>query len=263
MTMNEKKPTEYQGLQVIGGGLPRTATTSLHNALETLGYAPCHNFRMHIIGDTLPYTHTRTWQRLFDPQTPKSTRRALLHNLYTSTAAPAAVDCPTCYFVDDLIEMYPDAKVVLSIRSSPSAWKTSFAATIGRVATPSMKFATFFFPGMTFGVIPLLTRMDELSQRRYGCAWGEEAAYERHNEWVKRVVPEERLLVFEPKMGYEVLCEFLGVEAPRDGEGRVSGFPRVNESKGFERALGVFAWVGYGSWVLVIGVVVGVVRRFM
>lgn len=44
-----QKP-QFQGktkdtLQVIGAGLPRTGTTSLKAALETLGFDPCHHMR--------------------------------------------------------------------------------------------------------------------------------------------------------------------------------------------------------------------------
>ncbi|KAK4497049.1 hypothetical protein PRZ48_011498 [Zasmidium cellare] len=211
--MTEKTTSSYKGLQVIGAGLPRTATTSLHNALETLGYAPCHTFRTHISGDNLPYTHVRTWQKALDLQHDKPARQALLRLLYSSTGVPAAVDAPTCLFVDDLVEIYPEAKIVLGVRSSPAAWRTSFNATIGRVMSPSMKRATYLFPGMRFGLHPLLDRMDALSRQRYGYAWSDwesEEACTKHNEWVKSVVPKERLLVFEPKMGYEGLCEFLG-----------------------------------------------------
>lgn len=32
-------------LRIIGAGLPRTGTTSLKAALETLGFDPCHHMR--------------------------------------------------------------------------------------------------------------------------------------------------------------------------------------------------------------------------
>jgi hypothetical protein len=40
--------------------------------------------------------------------------------------------------------------------------------------------------------------------------------FEQHVEEVKRVVPPERLLVFEARQGWEPLCAFLGVAVPVD-----------------------------------------------
>jgi hypothetical protein len=43
-------------------------------------------------------------------------------------------------------------------------------------------------------------------------------------------VPAERLLVYEVKEGWEPLCEFLGVEAPKD-----EPFPHLNDTDAFRR----------------------------
>ena len=66
-----------------------------------------------------------------------------------------------------------------------------------------------------------------IEQRTFGGRiWDREHAisvYERHNEEVKRSVPEEKLLVYEVKEGWEPLCRFLGKEVPDEP------FPRVND----------------------------------
>jgi len=54
------------------------------------------------------------------------------------------------------------------------------------------------------------------------------AVYERHNEEVKRVIPAERLLVFEAKDGWKPLCDFLGVPVPEQP------YPRNNTSEEFK-----------------------------
>jgi hypothetical protein len=48
--------------------------------------------------------------------------------------------------------------------------------------------------------------------------------FERHNEEVRRRVPEEKLLVYEVSEGWRPLCEFLGVEEPD------KPFPRLNDT---------------------------------
>ena len=57
------------------------------------------------------------------------------------------------------------------------------------------------------------------------------AAQKRFLEWneeVKQAVPADRLLVFEPKQGWEPLCRFLGKPVPDQP------FPHVNDTQGFK-----------------------------
>jgi hypothetical protein len=53
--------------------------------------------------------------------------------------------------------------------------------------------------------------------------------YEAHNEKVRQRVPKDRLLEFNVKEGWGLLCDFLGYEVP-DWE-----FPRVNDRAEFNR----------------------------
>jgi hypothetical protein len=46
--------------------------------------------------------------------------------------------------------------------------------------------------------------------------------FKRHNAEVQRVIPANRLLVFEASQGWEPLCQFLGVATPE------APFPRAN-----------------------------------
>ncbi|MEK6222919.1 MAG: hypothetical protein N2D54_11795, partial [Chloroflexota bacterium] len=49
--------------------------------------------------------------------------------------------------------------------------------------------------------------------------------FEAHIDEVKRVVPSEKLLIFQVKDGWEPLCKFLGVTIP------ARPFPHVNDRK--------------------------------
>ena len=56
---------------------------------------------------------------------------------------------------------------------------------------------------------------------------GEEASIKFYNDWVeevKRTVPEDRLLIFSVKEGWEPLCKFLELPIPEQP------FPRTNDS---------------------------------
>jgi hypothetical protein len=53
------------------------------------------------------------------------------------------------------------------------------------------------------------------------------------NEEVKQTVPPEKLLVFEPKEGWEPLCKFLGKPVPDQP------FPHVNDTQAFKDMVAV------------------------
>jgi hypothetical protein len=54
------------------------------------------------------------------------------------------------------------------------------------------------------------------------------AAYERHNERVRRGVPAERLVDWQPGDGWAPICDALGVPVPCDP------FPHENSSEQFQ-----------------------------
>ena len=56
-------------------------------------------------------------------------------------------------------------------------------------------------------------------------------AYERWNQEVEDTVPSERLLVWDPKEGWEPLCEFLEVPVPE------TPLPHVNDTENFQKNL--------------------------
>ena len=63
-----------------------------------------------------------------------------------------------------------------------------------------------------------------------------------HNEAVKRVVPSERLLVWEVDEGWGPLCEFLGVAVPD------TPLPHANEREAFVERVVAGALDALGSW---------------
>jgi Sulfotransferase domain len=92
------------------------------------------------------------------------------------------------------------------------------------------------------GTMSLKVALEELG---FGPCYHMSEVFERWNEEVKRRVPDERLLVYEVKEGWEPLCDFLGVAVP-DGE----PFPHLNDAETFRkmlrrrRALASAAFVG-------------------
>ena len=79
--------------------------------------------------------------------------------------------------------------------------------------------------------------------------------YHRHNEWVRKVVPRERLLEFNPSEGWEPLCKFLQVPVPRSPDGNVLEYPRTNDSTQYGRMVAILMVVGVLSWLLLSGTI--------
>ena len=121
------------------------------------------------------------------------------------------------------MDVYPDAKVLLSVRDADS-WVKSMENTItqiffGDTLMHHLARAQYNIDPNYAAWIDLLTEMNFGDERG---AWrgtnGEPGpmaeAYERWNQEVKDTVPADRLLVWDPKEGWEPLCEFLEVDVP-------------------------------------------------
>src|SRR5215469_1351729 len=98
-------------MQVIGAGLPRTATLTQKISLEMLGIGPCYHM-VNVLSDlslvpqwAAAFDGGADWDKIFGP-------------------AQSSVDWPGSFFWRELAEYYPEAKVLLSVRSSGS-WANS------------------------------------------------------------------------------------------------------------------------------------------
>ncbi len=67
------------------------------------------------------------------------------------------------------------------------------------------------------------------------------AHYQQHIEEVKSAVPADRLLIFSVDQGWEPLCKFLGVPAPKDA------FPNVNDRTAIKK---VIAGMTRGAYII-------------
>jgi hypothetical protein len=217
-------------VKVIGAGFGRTGTTSLKAALEKLGFDPCY----HMTEVFAHPEHADFWISAW--------RKEPVDWEGVIGGYEATVDWPACTFYEELMERYPDAKVLLSVRD-PESWYQSTRSTIYEL--------TKLIEGSTisrwiFGLMSLLI-FGGFTGRRSSLAndiiWEgtfdgrfEDKDYaievfERHNEEVKHRVPPERLLVYEVKQGWGPLCEFLSVPEPDEP------FPRLNDTAQMRRGM--------------------------
>ncbi|MFI6504317.1 sulfotransferase family protein [Nonomuraea typhae] len=207
-------------LNVIGAGLPRTGTSSMKAALERLGFGPCY----HMYEILTHPGHVDRWQ-------PVATGGPMdwegVFEGYRSTQ-----DWPASHFYRELAELYPEAKVVLTVRD-PVRWHASMQTLIDGPRSLAARDA----PPAAAQVLGQLRRMMPVMDTIRRAAMGPDFPmtadmpplevsmefFALHTETVKRTIPADRLLVFDVREGWEPLCAFLGVAVPDEP------FPHLND----------------------------------
>ncbi|KAJ9644067.1 hypothetical protein H2201_007783 [Coniosporium apollinis] len=124
----------------------------------------------------------------------------------------AVLDNPGSACVDDLIILYPDAKVILTKRASATTWLDSYHGIGIELASPTFRYLTYWTPAAGSSS-RLMAAWLAINAKRFNIpAKPSVALYGAHNAWMRKITPAERLLEFEPEMGWAPLCAFLGKE---------------------------------------------------
>ncbi|KAH6641161.1 P-loop containing nucleoside triphosphate hydrolase protein [Chaetomium tenue] len=254
--VSESRP--LRPMQVLSLGMPKTGTASMAAAYRILGLQDVH----HGIDAIFTYpSDFAVFSRAADatfPTLPTYTGKPFTRADWDAAFGPCeAVTDLAPLFAAQLIDAYPEAKVVLVEREMES-WYRSTAAALDMFfgAVP-----TFFIEV----VEPMIgscagPASKKLLQGYYGARTGEEAKanarqrYVQHYEMVRKMVPKEKILEFRLADGWGPLCEFLGKPVPDEP------FPRLNEAvafKNMEREWRMQHWSNfkriYGRWVVAAG----------
>jgi hypothetical protein len=213
-------------MKVIGAGLPRSATTTQMFAFEQLGFAPCYHMRdlLMDLENGLPL-----WEAAIDG---KPDWAAIFGE------ARSTCDWPSAFFYRELMEQYPDAKVLLSVRGAEE-WSRSMEKTIwgmwhGDTILHHLNDARCVVDPLWARYIALMSRMNFSETGAFAGADDMPklmAAMERWNQQVQADVPAERLLVWKPEEGVEPIAEFLEVPLPEEE------LPRLNDTKAFREGI--------------------------
>lgn len=210
-------------IQVIGAGFGRTGTLSLKKALEELGFSKCY----HMIELLQHPEHVQFWEQVSAGQPV---------NWETLFAGyQAIVDFPGNYYYLNLLEAYPTAKVILTVRD-PESWYESTLNTIYKAGpTPLQKLMMalqFPFSPRSRQAVRIFQLANRVWQQDFQGKFEEKdfaiGVFNYHIEQVKQTVPAERLLVYQVEEGWEPLCRFLDKPVPVD-----QPFPRLNERASF------------------------------
>jgi Sulfotransferase domain len=201
-------------LQVIGAGVGRTGTHSLKLALERLLGAPCY----HMLEVFERPDDVEQWRQA------SRSEEVDWDNMFGGYAA--AVDWPTAAYYDVLMEMYPDAIVLLSTRRNADEWWTSASSTI----FAAIDRVSDFPAAMEQMIFEMLDARFTPDWREKGASM---AAYLLHNDEVMMQVPSDRLVEWQPGDGWGPICEALGLPQPDEP------FPHANSAAEFRAMTGL------------------------
>lgn len=199
-------------LEIIGPGFGRTGTHALKLALERLGFGPAHHmFEVRDKPEQLP-----NWEAAARGE------RVDWDDVFRGYRSQ--VDFPGARYWRELVQRYPKAKVILTVRD-PEAWFDSVEATINPFLAARGKHPSSHVNAiaeMGYQTVAVQVFDERLTDRDHATR-----VFRRHIAEVQSEIAPDRLLTFDVRNGWGPLCEFLGAETPDDP------FPKTNSSKVF------------------------------
>lgn len=249
MGQNVSTPKPGTELQVIGAGLPRTGTSSFNAALEHLLDGPSYHGGTQISrGSPIEIQSWISVLRYWNAGNPKDreTMKDLIQQQLKGYAA--VTDAPCAQLVPELLEIYPNAKVICTVRD-PEAWTKSLAQIRGLALMWFLRGVLLPLPGMRH--FPEYASHLSVQWEKLYVTKAHEVGvdtYNRHIAYLKENVPSDRLFFVNVKDGWEPLCSALGKETPKD-----IPFPRFNDSEAIEETAKYHVQRGLVRWAGIIG----------
>ncbi|KAF5965410.1 hypothetical protein FCOIX_12975 [Fusarium coicis] len=192
---------------------------SLADALAILGISPIYHMRE--IGKN---NHADLWTALMYEKFDKGGSSKPMGNLVTILWNYEGVsDYPAAIFVDELLAAYPEAAVILTVRSEDS-WAKSMKQTIVHY--------------LEHRVIDETTPMAVMSRTYSKFCWDDDfeknglALFRQHNEQVRLAATERKFLEYTVGDGWEPLCAFLETPVPEN-----IPFPRKDDWLGYKKQI--------------------------
>lgn len=198
----------------------------MRKALNILGVGPTHH--MHELGASSPLREP--WLDLVrrdpvrrdpverDPEKAATPNWEMLFDGYHS-----CVDWPSAFYWRSLVDEFPEAKVLLTMRSAESWWSSFEATILKNIQTDDDQ----------TGFSKLLVN-DQVFEGRPGEKSHAIRLYNRNVEEVIETVDTERLLVHNLGDGWGPLCKWLDLPVPE------IEYPHGNTSKQFNQRMATY-----------------------
>ena len=204
-------------MKIICAGYSKTGTKSIAKALRHLGFnvfdweEQMFDFRDH-------------WFDVFQNGAKPDVKRVYQN-------ADVCIDMPGCFFYEEILEVFPDCKVLLSVREEDS-WIESLVRQLDSVyalrtktsttLSPTSRKMNYVLDSFLNAAIGSFNTKSTFVMRKH---------YRIHNHRVKSIVPPDKLLVYNVKEGWKPLCDFLECEVP------TVAFPRENVKAEITKAI--------------------------
>ncbi|KAH8803388.1 P-loop containing nucleoside triphosphate hydrolase protein [Xylogone sp. PMI_703] len=221
--IDRRQCTRVVPMKVLILGLGRTGTSSMREAMKQLGFIDTYHM-MSVSIENPP--DALLWLNAFaakyengPPFTRENWDQLLGH-------CQAVCDWPAIAFAKELVETYPEAKVILTNRDVDSWYASTLKTVYWRVTEPEIQWLQYVSWGAGY-YYPMLKKFFDTFFEGDFEGKGKEI-FLRHYEEVRQLVPKDRLLEFKVTEGWGPLCEFLEVPKPL---GR--SFPHVNDNTNF------------------------------
>ncbi|MCJ1288176.1 hypothetical protein MMC26_007531 [Xylographa opegraphella] len=222
-SVDPRSRTRKVEMQVLVIGMMRTGTKSIKAGLEQIGFHHVY----HMTSAMKNPKDCDMWAQAFDAKF-HGKGQMLTRKEWDQLLGDcdACIDVPTAAFMPELIEAYPNAKVIVSMRD-PDKWYASLMATVGKRAI-NLRLILLGICDRFF-----LARFNPFARSMMTGMYGEDLKDAEHvkkryldfYDEVRRLVPEHKRLEYHLGDGWGPLCNFLGKDAPK------TEFPFINESK--------------------------------
>lgn len=236
--IDQDERTRKLPMQVLVLGMCRTGTTSISVALRNLKYTP-YQMREALLKpqdlalwqEAINVTLLPPQERSFGQESQSPYGKAEFDKLLGDY--DALLDIPGCVFAKELIEAYPEAKVILTKRAY-TVWEQSMQESIWCLETWSLfRICRILNVTKLAGLMNLVHSVFHVhSGNQYGGP-GSQSAYEKHYDTVRSLVPKDRLLELDTdsNLTWGPLCDFLGKEVPKEQ------YPNLNEERAMRKNL--------------------------
>ncbi|XP_076801861.1 uncharacterized protein LOC143446209 [Clavelina lepadiformis] len=199
-------------MKVIVAGYAKTGTKSMAVALSELGYN-VYDFLDHF------WYHGDKWAKILSAGNGGDIED--FKEMYESV--DAVTDSPCYLFWEEILQAYPDAKVILTTRNEDS-WYKSYCGQY-----------KFINESLTYKLMQILSPTgwkffkhdNSIHTHRYGFGMRHafdfsfvqnemvlKKAFKQHMQYCLQNCPTDKLLVYNVRQGWAPLCEFLGKEIP-------------------------------------------------
>ncbi|KAJ6131843.1 hypothetical protein N7471_007058 [Penicillium samsonianum] len=228
--IDRRKCSRRVPMKALVLGMPRTGSTSLKSALEMLGYFNVYH------GEDAFFLNPRDcdmWMEAlhakYDGRGTNFTRKEFDQLL---GHCQVVSDMPAICFGPELVEAYPEAKIILPVRDF-AGWEKSARRFNDYFSSTS----PIFFEVLN----KALFMEDRLSLPTFRKAWqvlfkgdfshNSRQCYEEHYSAISSSTPKDRLMYWNVKDGWGPLCEFLDQPIPD------TPFPHLNDARALEESM--------------------------